>query len=153
MSLPNIFEKSVSEEIISRINKLTPKTQHLRGKMTVDQMLAHCNVTYEYIYEPTKYKQPNFLIKLMLRYIAKWYVTSEKPYKKSNPTGKDFIITDKKDFEFEKKRLIDFIDKTQKLGEKHFDWLESHSFGKLTANERNNMFYKHLDHHLKQFGV
>jgi len=39
------------------------------------------------------------------------------------------------------------------LGEAHFDKKESHSFGVLTKGEWDTMFYKHLDHHLGQFGV
>ena len=34
-----------------------------------------------------------------------------------------------------------------------FEGKESNSFGPLTKGEWNNMFYKHLDHHLSQFGV
>ena len=80
-------------------------------------------------------------------------VVSEKPYSKNGRTAAQFIIADERDFETEKKRLIDFILKTQKLGEKYFDGKESHSFGVLTSNEWNTSFYKHLDHHLTQFGV
>ena len=43
--------------------------------------------------------------------------------------------------------------KTQELGEAHFEGKESHSFGPLNKTEWNNMFYKHADHHLTQFGV
>jgi hypothetical protein len=43
--------------------------------------------------------------------------------------------------------------KTVDLGEAHFDGKESLSFGKLTASQWNTMFYKHLNHHLTQFGV
>jgi SRSO17 transposase len=46
-----------------------------------------------------------------------------------------------------------YIIKTQELGATHFEGKESHSFGTLTSTEWNNMFYKHLDHHLGQFGV
>ena len=56
-------------------------------------------------------------------------------------------------FEREKKRLIDYINKTQALGTAFFEGKESNSFGNLTANEWNNTFYKHLDHHLQQFNV
>ncbi|WP_337994864.1 hypothetical protein [Polaribacter ponticola] len=49
--------------------------------------------------------------------------------------------------------MIGFILKTQELGADYFDGKESHSFGKLTEKEWNNTFYKHLDHHLTQFGV
>ncbi len=45
------------------------------------------------------------------------------------------------------------MNKTQQLGENHFDGKESHSFGALNSKEWNNMFVKHLEHHLKQFGV
>lgn len=58
-----------------------------------------------------------------------------------------------RNFVEEKARLIDYLIKTQKLGENHFDGMESHSFGNLTKEEWNIMFYKHLDHHLSQFGV
>ena len=63
MALPNIFEKSVADEVIARINNLTPATQPGWGKMNVAQMLAHCNVTYEMIYTD-KHPKPNFLLDL-----------------------------------------------------------------------------------------
>lgn len=73
--------------------------------------------------------------------------------KKNNPTAPEFKIVGGRDFEEEKKRLIGYLNRTQKLGRDHFDNKESHSFGKLSADEWNNMFYKHIDHHLTQFGV
>lgn len=44
--MKNIFQTEVTQEIISRINNLLPNTPALWGKMSVSQMLAHCNVTY-----------------------------------------------------------------------------------------------------------
>ncbi len=153
MSLQNTFSKEVSDQVIARIQKLTPSSPHLRGTMSVDQMLAHCCVTYEYIYEPTKYPKPNFFMGLILKRFVKDVVVSETPYKHDGQTAPDFIIKGNRDFEVEKARLIWYITKTQELGEAHFDWLESHSFGILTKEEWNNSFYKHLNHHLQQFGV
>lgn len=152
MALSNIFTSNVSEQVISRIEQLTAATTPNWGKMNVAQMLAHCNVTYELVYE-NKHKAPGFIMKLMLKYMVKKHVTNEIPYKSNLRTAPYFIVVNEKEFETEKTRLIDHIRKTQELGEKHFDGLESLSFGKLTTTEWNNMFYKHLDHHLKQFGV
>ena len=45
------------------------------------------------------------------------------------------------------------IPKIQQLLSDYFNGKESHSFGILTVTEWNNSFYKHLDHHLNQFGV
>ncbi|MBS1508271.1 MAG: DUF1569 domain-containing protein [Bacteroidetes bacterium] len=150
--MKNIFTQSVAQEVIDRINRLTPETKPLWGKMSVSQMLAHCCVTYEYVYE-TKYAKPNALARFLLKLFVKNAVVGEKPYKKNTATGPDFLIKDERNFESEKKRLINYVTRTQQLGEVHFEGKESHSFGPLTTNEWNNMFYKHIDHHLSQFGV
>lgn len=149
----NIFKQEVSDEVVERINKLTPGTQPLWGKMSVSQMLAHCNVTYELIYEEGKHPKPGAFMKFILKAMVKKKVVSEVPYKVNNPTAPAFLIKDERNFEIEKKRLIDHINQTQTLGEAHFDGKVSHSFGPLNKTEWNNMFYKHLDHHLRQFGV
>lgn len=152
MALPNVFSKEVSDSLIVRINQLKPESKPLWGKMSVDKMLAHTCVTYEYVYE-NKYPKPNVLLRFILKTFLKNTVTGETPYKQNSGTGPDFIIKDSKNFDAEKSRLIGYIERTQALGAQHFEGKESHSFGVLTANEWNNMFYKHLDHHLKQFGV
>lgn len=150
--MKNVFNPSDSAEIINRINKLTHTTKPNWGKMQVAEMLAHTNVTYELVYED-KHPKPNAFVKFMLKTLVKSIVVNEKPYKKNGGTAPQFLIKDTRDFENEKKRLIDHINKTQQLGEAHFEGKHSHSFGPLNKAEWNNMFYKHLDHHLTQFGV
>lgn len=152
MALPNIFTKSISDSIIQRIEELTPETKAQWGVMSVDQMLAHCNVTYEMAYENI-HPEPNFILKLILKAFVKKRVVGEDPYPKNNPTAPAFIIKSRKDFNQEKNRLIAYINKTQILGEQHFEGKKSLSFGVLNKTEWNNMFYKHLNHHLTQFGV
>ncbi|MHB0756467.1 DUF1569 domain-containing protein [Polaribacter sp. M15] len=150
--MKNIFTKEVTQQVINRIEKLTPKTQANWGKMSVAQMLAHCCVTYEMVYT-NKHPKPNTFVKFMLKAFVKKAVVGTKPYPKNSRTAPQFLIVDEKEFETEKKRLIEFINKTQQLGEKEFEGKASPSFGNLTAKEWNNLFYKHLDHHLQQFGV
>jgi hypothetical protein len=150
--MKNIFNQAVSTEIVTRINQLKADSQPKWGKMAVGQMMAHCNVTYEFVYDGI-HKKPNAFKKFILKAFVKNIVVSEKPYKHNSQTAPEFIIKDTKNFESEKNRLINYINKTQQLGETHFDGLESHSFGPLNKTEWNNMFYKHLDHHLNQFGV
>lgn len=153
MAIPNIFTAEVKDSVITRINSLTPESSAQWGKMNVAQMLAHCCVTYEMIYEPTKHKKPNAFMRFILKAFVKKVVVGEGTYKKSSQTAPAFLITNEREFEFEKNRLINFIEQSFQLGEKHFDGKESHSFGILNKTEWNNMFYKHLDHHLTQFGA
>ena len=152
MALPNIFTKTVSDHIIERINKLKPNTQANWGKMTVAQMLAHSNVMYEMVFE-NNHPKPTFFMKLIMKAFVKKIVVSETPYKHNSQTAAAFIIKDSRNFEIEKNRLMEYVNKTQQLGEASFDNNVSHSFGALSKTEWNNMFYKHLDHHLTQFGV
>ena len=153
MPYPNIFDKEVSDGIIARLNTLTPESQRLWGKMEVGRMLAHCNVAYEMIYEPGKHPKPKFPMSLIIRYLVKPVVVGDKPPRKSSPTAPQFIIADEREFEHEHARLIEYINRTVELGESHFDGKESHSFGVLNKTQWSNMLYKHLDHHLQQFGA
>lgn len=148
----NVFDIAVVHKLIERIQQLQANTQPKWGKMSVDQMLAHCNVTYEMAFE-NKHAKPSALLQLMLKLFVKKTVVSDKPYKHSLKTAPAFIIQDAKNFEEERNRLIEYIKKTQGLGAAYFDGKASHSFGVLNKEEWNNMFYKHLDHHLSQFGV
>jgi hypothetical protein len=112
--MKNIFELEVTQEIIKRINQLTPETTPKWGEMDVAQMLAHSNVTYEFLYEDE--------------------------HKKQSQTAPAFIIKSTKNFVTEKSRLTENLSKTQKLGADYFNNRESHSFGRLTIKEWNNMF-------------
>ena len=152
MALANMFTSQVSDQVIQRINKLTPETKGLWGKMSVAQTLAHNNVPYEMVYED-KHPVPNAFMKWMLRKLVKNGVVNEVPYPRNSRTAPAFIIKGERNFEEEKTRLIDYIRKTQQLGEDYFHNKVSHSFGALSKTEWNNMFYKHIDHHLTQFGV
>ncbi len=97
MALPNIFTSEVTDTIIARIDQLKSTTPAGWGKMDVAQMLAHCNVSYELVYED-KHPKPNFLMGLILRSFIKKVVTSETPYKQNSPTAPAFVVKSSKDF-------------------------------------------------------
>lgn len=152
MTIPTIFNSKETEKAIERLEKIQPNDQPKWGKMNAPQMLAHLNVAYEVTYGERDVKLNGFT-KFMLKAFVKKSVVNEKPYKRNLRTADFFVIADEREFEKEKQRLIDYIRKTEQLGASHFEGLESVSFGKMTAREWNNQFYKHMDHHFQQFGV
>ncbi len=152
MALENIFSKSVTEDIINRVNNLSSDTKAKWGKMDVSQMLAHVNVQYEMTYETIHKPIPGF-VKFMLKTFVKNGVVNEKPYKQNSGTAPQMVIKTSKDFRNEKNRLVTYLNKAVADGEKRFDGKDHMAFGKLNKTEWNNLFYKHLDHHLNQFGV
>ena len=151
--MKDIFKPEVANEVIKRFNKLNTDQSPNWGKMSADQMLAHCNVTYGFVFEPEKFKKPGMIKKFVLKTFIKKYVVNEQPYKNNSPTAPDYIIKNSRDFEKEKSLLIQNIQKVQKLGREYFEGKDNFSFGKMSADEWNVMFYKHLDHHLRQFDV
>lgn len=152
MPLPDIFSQSVTDSLVSRINKLDTNSNPLWGKMDVAQMLAHCNVTYELTYE-TMHPRPNAFMRFILKTFLKKIVVGEKAFKKNSPTSPVFKKVEEENFVKQKARLLAYLQTTVEKGRVYFEGKENLSFGKLTANEWNNLFYKHLNHHLEQFGV
>ena len=150
--MKNVFDPAVTAELIHRIEQLNPQSPALWGKMSVDQMLAHCNVAYEMAFTD-KHPKANPVMRFLLKNFVKKGVVNEVPYKKNLPTAPAFRIKNKKNFAEEKGRLIAFLEQTLAAGETGFEGKESPSFGPMTAKEWNNLLYKHLDHHLNQFGV
>ena len=152
MIMPNIFDAAVVAEVVNRINRLAPESKPQWGRMTVDQMLAHVNVSYIMVYDNDSPK-PNWFMRQVLKLIVKNKVVGPAPYGRNLPTAPAFRMTGTKDFVAEKAKLIAYLDRVQRDGETTFSGKESASFGPLTAAEWNVLFYKHLDHHLTQFGV
>jgi hypothetical protein len=148
MEVKNLFDPPVKKEIIDRINKLTPQTQRQWGKMDVAQMLAHCQMPMGVALGKHKLKG-SFIIKLLGPFFKK-SLYNDKPFKRNLPTDKSFVIANARGFEKEKNVLIDMINnftESNMTGEPH------PFFGKLTKEEWSRGTYKHLDHHLQQFGV
>jgi hypothetical protein len=148
----DIFAPETVANLTARLTRLTPQTQPQWGRMSVDQMLAHCNVTYDMVYT-SRYPRPGAIKRILITMIAKNAVVGPAPYKRNSPTAPEFKVAGSQDFAKERDKLIAYLRRVQSEGRAAFDGRESHSFGVLSADEWNTLFYKHLDHHLTQFGV
>lgn len=150
--MKNIFDPADAESFVKRIDQLTPQSTPQWGKMNVAQMLAHCNVTYEMIYE-NKHNPAKGFKRFILKLLVKPVVVGNKPYKPNSPTAPAFLVVNEREFESEKTRLKQYIQRVATDGATKFEGKESNSFGALQASEWNTMMAKHLEHHLRQFGV
>ena len=152
MGYPSIFEPTVTEQLVERVNRLCPETQPEWGKMNAGQMLAHCNVVYNQTFGDQS-GRPNRLVRWIMAKLLKPTVVGPKPYTKNMRTAPAFLITDERDFAREQASLIGHLREVVNQGAGKFEGRQSFSFGPLTAEEWSVLFYKHLDHHLRQFGV
>ncbi|MBA3665995.1 MAG: DUF1569 domain-containing protein [Bacteroidetes bacterium] len=150
--MKSLFNKQDAQEFIDRINKLTPSTPALWGKMNVAQMLTHNQKPLEIASGALKPKI-NKIIKLLFGKRAKKQLLSGEPFKKNLPTFSEAIIVDQKEFETEKQKLRKLIMEFQQNGVNGLTKDPHPFFGGLTPAEWDILQVKHLDHHLSQFGV
>ena len=148
MEVKNLFDTAVKQEIIDRLNKLTPQSQRQWGKMDVAQMLAHCQMPLGVATGKHKLKGSGLL--KLVGPLLKGLLFNNKPFKKNLGTDKSFIMTTPKEFEKEKSGLIQMINDFSASSMTD----EPHPiFGKLTKEQWSKGTWKHLDHHLQQFGA
>jgi hypothetical protein len=152
MALPNIFSPLTTEITLKRLEKLSPNSPPKWGKMNASQMLAHLNIAYDIANGKIESK-PSFFIKLLMKLFIKNGIVSEKPYPQNSKTSPEFIVTEDRNFEKEKRQYIENLRETENKGAAYFERKENPSMGKLTAIEWNNLFYKHTNHHFQQFGI
>jgi len=149
--MKNLFQPDAVNEVVSRIDKLQPTTQHQWGKMEVAQMMAHCSATLDVA--SGRLVLPRLLIGRILGPFVRPAFTNGKPFSRNSPTDKKFVIADKRDFAREQEQLKDHVRQFHEGGEAQCTKHPHSFFGRLTPQEWATGMYKHLDHHLRQFGV
>ena len=149
--MKNLFEASAAAEIRQRISSLRPDSAKQWGKMTVAQMLAHCSEWME-LAAGTRIQKQSFLGRIFGN-MAKKSVLGEAPIRRNMPTDKSLIVQDERNFGAEQQRLLDWVDRFSKGGPEQCTTHAHSFFGPMTPIEWAIMGYKHLDHHLRQFGA
>jgi hypothetical protein len=149
--MKSLFNPADNQEIIDRINKLTPETLPDWGKMNVAEMLAHAQQPMKVALGELIIK-PSVFGKFFGRFIKNGLLNDE-PFKKGLPTAKEFLTPHHGKFEEEKNSLIALIQKFKNGGPDGISKDPHPFFGKMTGDEWDVFQWKHLDHHLRQFGV
>ena len=147
--MKSIFIPEVHEEITNRLDRLEENTKSNWGKMTVSQMLWHCQGPLNIMLEKTDYGlKPNWFAKLFFKRL----LYNDKPWGKGLPTAKFLKAKEAKDFNTEKVKLRELILETHTHRDKT-EWTPHPGFGYFTAEQWGQLQFKHLDHHFRQFGV
>jgi hypothetical protein len=152
MNKNSIVDKNVNNKFIERINNLTPDAKPLWGKMYVLQMLVHTANAIKLSIGETKAKRV-FMGYLVGGLAKKMVLKDEKPIKKGAPTSMEYVVPEGLNLEEGKSKLINYVKIFPEKGESVFTNNQHPFFGSLTPSEWDRLMYKHLDHHLRQFGV
>ena len=146
-----LFVPGDRQSLMDRLQGLQPGAARQWGKMSAGQMLAHCSIAMEVATGETPRKQA-FIGKIFAPFVRS-SLLGEKPFSRNSPTDPTFIVTDEKNFDAEKQRLARLVNTFCESGPEKAS-AHTHSFlGRLRGEEWGVMMYKHIDHHLRQFGA
>ncbi len=151
MEQKTLYDQAVYQQIRNRIDQLTSETKPQWGKMGAAQMLAHCSEILE-VANGKPLKNTPLLARVFKGMIRKM-VVSEKPYPKSTQTHPQYKQKDPKNFENEKLRLLAALERFKEMEGEEAKKVIHPLFGTMSPEEKGWSSYKHLDHHLTQFGV
>lgn len=149
--MKSLFDTETYNEVMERLDKLTPQSERTWGKMEVAQMLAHTKEAFKV--PLTDKPLPRMFIGRLLSWMMKSKLYDDRPWGKGLPTSPDFIIKDQRNFETEKQQLVDLVTKFYQLGPDNVGNYPHPFFGTFTKDQWGKSMYKHLDHHFRQFAV
>lgn len=143
----NLFDNATYVAILERMSALTPASKPEWGKMEVGQMLAHCAEVQD-VYNGKPLRAPLWM--KLLRPMLRPMLLADREFSRNSPTLDQFRIVDPEDFARQRERLVNSLRTMQALGRRP---LKHPMLGMMTSDEVGWMTWKHLDHHLRQFGV
>jgi hypothetical protein len=150
--MKNLFEAARVEEVKRRMAQLKPDSERLWGKMNAAQAVAHCSAGLEWA--TGEKTPPRVLVGRIVGWMIKPLVLrNDQPMRRNSPTVKGLVVQDERDLVTERERLCGLVDRFAATGPKGCTTHPHSFFGRLTPEEWATLMYKHLDHHLRQFGV
>jgi len=148
--MKTLFDQADRESILQRLGALQAGSERKWGKMNAAQMVTHCARALETGTGDRPMKQK--LIGKILMPFFRSSILGEKPFSRNSPTDPSFIVSDDREFTIERQHLIDLIHRLAERGPTEAAKQTHAFFGKLTGEEWGELMYKHIDHHLQQFG-
>jgi hypothetical protein len=149
--MSSLFQPLQRQELLARISQLSPESRPLWGKMNVSQMLHHSQAPLKVATGHMVLKQS--IVGILFGRMAKKKLLQPGPFRNNLPTAPEFkVVEPAPDFYKEREILVDLIRQFGEAGPlsnrgKH------PFFGSMSEEEWDHLQWKHLDHHLRQFGV
>lgn len=149
---PDVFDTSVANQLVKRYENITLDSKAGWGKMNAGQMLKHVADNAEMEFGDTHLSR-RFIGRLIGRLVVNQIVKDDKPNAKNQPTHPKMIIKGEVNFSKEKERVLKLVARLGIVDAAEFENRVHPFFGKMKSKEWSIWIYKHLDHHLRQFGA
>ena len=146
--MPTLRDATAREQLIQRFASLTPTTKPAWGRLDAPRLLCHLSDALAMSLGEVSTKPMNR--KLFHHFPLKHLILYVFPFPKSAPTAPELLATAPKEFDADRQRVIEMINRL--AATPNAKGAQHPFFGPLTNEEWNALQWKHIDHHLKQFG-
>ena len=148
--MKSLFEVEPRAEILRRLAGLRPDSPRRWGSLTPAQIVIHCLDTFDYTFGVKDTEPPKGPMQSGL---ARWMVIdSPLPWPRGVRTAPQFFESEPRAFDDDLAKLRACVERFSQ-GKSHATWGRSPMLGALTAEQWSRLQYRHLDHHLRQFGL
>jgi hypothetical protein len=145
-----IFDTTSRRSLLDRIARLRPDSPRRWGTMTPNQMICHLEdsmrcATGMTPTQPRNMPTSNRVLRWLIIYVMPWPRGKVK-------TSKEMLLTRPGKFEDDKRRLQKILEKAASLTPRG-SWSPHPAFGDLSGRDYGVLIHRHVDYHLRQFGV
>jgi hypothetical protein len=151
MSNQSLYNRHQQEVMIARLSALRPDSRRQWGTMDVAQMLAHCQVAMRVALGELQLKRG--LVGILFGGFAKRKLLKPENWEHGMPTAPEFKIAGARDFAQEHEAMLELLRRFGRGGPSALTKEPHPFFGRLSSAQWDVLQWKHLDHHLRQFGV
>lgn len=148
----SIRDEVCRASLVRRVEALSSDAKGKWGKMNVEQMLSHLVQANTLPFEASVPDRSSFMSRNVIRPLVLYVLPIPKEVKTSAEMDQQQAGRPPAGFDSDKATLIDSIEKLGNLSPDHA-CLAHPFFGPLSAKEWGVLAHKHIDHHLRQFGV
>ena len=148
--MKTIWETGRQQEIRDRVARLRPDARGVWGKLSAPAMVCHLADSLKMAlgdlpvapkHMPIRYPP----LKQFIIYVA--------PFPKSAPTAPELLTRSPAAWQADLSELQALVDRLVARGRESSPWPEHPAFGKLSHRAWGVLTYRHMDHHLRQFGA
>jgi hypothetical protein len=150
--MKTIRDEKCRGELIARLEKLTGQEKPAWGKMTLEQMLSHLVQTGDLPFETIMGDHSNLVSRTLLKPLVLYVLPIPKEVKVGPELDQQQNGRKPLGIDVDKAAAIESINRLATLPVDH-DCLGHPFFGKMSTKQWCVMAYKHIDHHLRQFGA
>jgi Protein of unknown function (DUF1569) len=147
--MKTIFDDHARGGILARVERLTPDSRPLWGKMNAEMMVTHLIAAMRMATGELVTKSKNLPIRFPpLQQLVVYLL----PWPKGVPTAPELLPSDRVSVVEGKRELARLIDDVGRRGAQK-QWPHHPAFGNLSRRGWGVLVWRHIDHHLRQFGL